>query len=252
MRLMTDQPLSGQVVWVTGAGSGIGEAGAVALAEAGAVVYLSGRRAEPLEAVAGRIRDAGGQALIALLDVADKAEVKRVADEILAAQGRIDILINSAGLNVPERAWNVVSPDGWDQVIRVDLDGAFYCTHAVLPAMRKAGGGLIINVSSWAGRYDTRLTGPAYNSAKHAMLAMNASLNIEEGQNGIRACAICPGEVNTPILDRRPVPVSAEDKARMLQSEDLGATIRFVATMPPHVCLNEILISPTWNRLNVI
>ena len=87
---------------------------------------------------------------------------------------------------------------------------------------------------------------------KHAMLAMNASLNIEEGQNGIRACAICPGEVNTPILDRRPVPVSAEDKARMLQSEDLGATIRFVATMPAHVCLNEILISPTWNRLNVI
>ncbi|MEN2980543.1 SDR family oxidoreductase [Tistrella bauzanensis] len=244
--------LDGQVAWITGAGSGIGEAAALALAEAGATVYLSGRRADALDAVASRIRDAGGQALVALLDVADKAAVREVADAIVQAQGRIDILVNSAGLNVPNRSWETVDTDGWDQVIRVDLDGAFYCTHAVLPAMRKAGGGLVINVSSWAGRYDVRLTGPAYNAAKHAMLAMNASLNLEEGQHGIRACAICPGEVNTAILDRRPVPVTAEDRARMLQSEDLGATIRFVATMPPHVCLNEILISPTWNRLNIV
>jgi NADP-dependent 3-hydroxy acid dehydrogenase YdfG len=134
-------------------------------------------------------------------------------------------------------------------VVDINLNGAFNVTHAVLPYMRQQGDGLIINVSSWAGRYDSYLTGPAYNATKHGLLAMSAHLNLEEGKHGIRGTTICPGEVNTPILDKRPVPVPQEEKDRMLQEGDLGETILFVARMPAHACVNEILISPTHNRL---
>ncbi|MDP6343619.1 MAG: SDR family NAD(P)-dependent oxidoreductase [Alphaproteobacteria bacterium] len=240
--------LTASVVWVTGGGTGIGRAGAVALAAAGAEVVLSGRRAEPLEEVANAIAEAGGRASVLPLDVADAGAVSAVAEAILAQHGRIDILVNSAGLNVPKRRYDEVELDGWRKVIDVDLNGAFYCVAAVLPGMRERGDGLIINISSWAGRYNSTVSGPAYGAAKHAMLAMNASLNMEECVNGIRACAICPAEVATPIMDNRPIPPSADDRARMLQPEDLGETILYVARMPAHACVNEILISPTWNR----
>ena len=243
--------LDGKIVWITGAGSGIGQASAFALAGDGAKLVLSGRRPAPLEETAGKIRADGGAAEVEALDIADKAAVRAAAEGIHGRHGRIDILVNSAGLNVPNRHWADLDTEGWERVVQVDLNGAFYCTHAVLPIMRAQGDGLIVNVSSWAGRYDTKLTGPAYNAAKHGLLAMNASLNLEEGPNGIRGCAICPGEVATPILDSRPVPVSDEDKARMLQQEDLGETVLFVARMPARACVNEILISPTWNRLNM-
>lgn len=240
--------LKGRIAWITGAGTGIGLAGAEALAEGGAKVVLSGRRQEVLERAAAAIAAKGGQAEARALDVADAKAVRRAADEILTRHGRIDILVASAGLNVPKRAWREVEVDGFDEVVRVNLSGNFYAIHAVLPAMRRQKDGLIINISSWAGRFVTGLTGPAYNAAKHATVAMTLSLNMEECRNGIRACAICPGEVATPILEKRPVKPSAEEIARMLQPEDLGRTIRFVAEMPPHACVNEILISPTWNR----
>ena len=164
------------------------------------------------------------------------------------ASGVSTIGVFSAGVNVKDRNWPVVTPEGWNQVIGIDLDGAFYCCHAVLPVMRGQGGGLVINISSMAAKGASPLTGPAYTAAKHAMNAMTASLLIEERNNGIRATAICPGEVATPILDQRPVPVSAEDQARILQGEDLGELILFVAQQPPSVTLNEVLITPTYNR----
>ena len=133
-------------------------------------------------------------------------------------------------------------------MIGIDLDGVFYCCHGVVPLMREQGGGVIINISSMAGKAVSPLTGPAYGAAKHALNAMTASLLLEERNNGIRATAICPGEVATPILDSRPVKVSDEDKARMLQAEDVGDLVRYVAQLPSHVTLNEILITPTWNR----
>lgn len=242
------QDLTGNVVWITGAGTGIGESAALKLAEAGCTVVVSGRRAEPLDSLVERITAAGGAASAEPLDVADKAAVAAVVERILGTHGRIDIGVFSAGINVPERNWPVVSTESWDDVINIDLSGAFYCCHAVLPSMRAQGSGLIINVSSMAAKGVSALTGPAYTSAKHAMNAMTASLLVEERNNGIRATAICPGEVATPILDKRPVPVSDEDKARMLQSEDVGDLILFVAQQPPHVTLNEILITPTHNR----
>ena len=242
------QDLTGQVAWITGAGTGIGESAALKLAAAGCVVVVSGRRAEPLDALAQRIRQAGGTAAVEPLDVADKDAVTEVVERILAAHDRIDIGVFSAGINVPDRNWPVVSTDAWDAVINIDLNGAFYCCHAVLPTMRNQGAGLIVNISSMAAKGISALTGPAYISAKHALNAMTASLLLEERNNGIRATTICPGEVATPILDQRPVPVSDEDKARILQSDDLGDLILFVAQQPPHVTLNEILITPTYNR----
>ena len=241
--------LTGQVAWIPGAGSGIGLAGAQALAQAGAVVVLSGRRAELLALEADKINAAGGQAEVAVLDVADAAAVQAVAAGILARHGRIDILLNSAGLNTPNRFWKNQTVDGWRTVIGANLDGTFHTVHAVLPAMRAQQGGLVINVSSWAGVHHPKLTGAAYNGSKHAVTALTETINMEECGNGIRACAICPAEVATPIMDRRPVPPSAQDRARMLQPEDLGATIRFIAELPPHACINQLIISPTYNRM---
>ena len=231
--------LAGKTAWITGGGTGIGAAGARALAEAGCRVVISGRRVEPLEALAAEI---GAEARA--LDVADADAVEAAVAEI----GPVDILVASAGLNVPNRALSKLDVAGWDKVVDVNLNGMFYAARAVLPGMRARGGGVLVLVSSWAGRYATRLTGAAYNATKHAVVALSESINDEEGANGIRSTVIMPGEVATDILKSRPVPPSEAQMARMLQAVDLGATIRFVAEMPPRACINEILISPTWNR----
>jgi len=240
--------LKNKVAWITGAGSGIGSATALALAGAGMRLVLSGRRQPELQQVAEQVAQAGGSARVAVLDVADGDAVQAVADSIAASEGRLDVLVNSAGLNVRERNWKHLSRAGWDQVLRIDLDGTFYCCHAALPLLRRAGDGLIVNVSSWAGRHVSTLTGPAYSAAKFGVNAMTESLNIEECIHGVRATAVCPGEVATPILDKRPVPVSAEQRARMVQAQDCGELMLFLARMPGHVCINDVTISPTWNR----
>jgi len=240
MRDLTDK-----VAWITGAGTGIGAGAAIALAGAGMKVVLSGRREEKLKEVADACN---GNASIEVLDVADKDDVLAVVDRVIAAHGRIDVMVASAGINVKNRNWHNVTTEDWDSVIRIDLDGAFYCCKAMLPIMQKQGDGLIINISSWAGKHVSVVTGPAYTAAKHAMNAMNESINMEAGSYGVRACAICPGEVATPILDNRPIPVSADDRAKMVQSEDCGEVIKFLAQLPAHVCINDLTISPTWNR----
>mgnify|MGYP000856848523 FL=1 len=239
------EDLEGQVAWITGAGTGIGESAAIKMAASGCKVVLSGRRKDVLENVAEQI---GSDVTIKPLDVSDKEAVRATAKMIIAEHGRIDIGVFSAGMNVRERNWNNVTMEDWDKVINIDLNGAFYCCQAVLPPMREQGGGLVINISSMAAKGIGKLTGPAYHSAKHAMNAMTASLLLEERNNGIRATAVCPGEVDTPILDLRPVPLSDEDRARILQSEDLGNLILYIAQQPPHVTINEVLITPTWNR----
>lgn len=241
--------MSEKIAWVTGAGSGIGQAAAVELAQAGTLVVISGRRSEALEDTRSLVTRDGGRVEKMPLDVADRKQVQHAAHEILERHGRIDLLVNAAGLNVPKRHWSDMAPESWDHVRAVNLDGAFYCTAAVLPTMRERRDGLVINISSWFGRHDGYLAGPAYNASKHAMASMSASLNIEEGINGIRSCVIFPGEVATEILKVRPVQPSAEDIARMLRPEDLGRLVRFLAEAPPHVCFNEIVVSPTWNRM---
>jgi NADP-dependent 3-hydroxy acid dehydrogenase YdfG len=240
--------LEGKIAWVTGAGTGIGLAGTVALAAAGALVVMSGRRAEVLEREAQTIKAAGGLVEVEPLDVTDADAVQKVADKIITRHGRVDFLVNSAGTNTPARFWRDQTVEGWNQIIRINLDGIYYCTRSVLPGMRAQKGGLVINISSWAGVHNSSIVGPAYNGSKHAVVSITETLNMEECSHGIRGCVICPAEVNTPIMDLRPEPPSAEKRARMLQPEDLGKTIRWVAEQPPHVCINEIIISPTWNR----
>lgn len=244
--------LQGQVAWITGAGSGIGLAAARALASAGATVVLSGRRPDPLEAAAAHIRATGGVAEVAALDVTDAEAVAATASQILQRHGnRMDVLVNCAGTNTPERFWRDQSAKGWRQVIATNMDSIFYTTHAVLPAMRARRSGLVINVSSWAGVHHPKLTGPAYNGSKHAVVAMTETINMEDGVHGIRACSLCPAEVATPILDTRPTPPTAEERARMLQPDDVGRAIRFMAELPAGVCINQLVISPTWNRFYI-
>ena len=244
--------LQGQVAWVTGAGSGIGLAAARALASAGATVVLSGRRTGALEAAAGQIVATGGLAEVAALDVTDAEAVKATASQILQRHGdRVDVLVNCAGTNTPERFWRDQSAKGWRQVIATNMDSIFYTTHAVLPAMRARRSGLVINVSSWAGVHHPKLTGPAYNGSKHAVVAMTETINMEDGVYGIRACSLCPAEVATPILDTRPTPPTVEERDRMLQPDDVGRAICFMAELPASVCINQLVISPTWNRFYI-
>jgi NADP-dependent 3-hydroxy acid dehydrogenase YdfG len=239
--------LKGKVAWVTGGGSGIGLAGGIEFARAGAHVVISGRSVETLKKAEKDLKAAGSSETVAL-DVADPQAVSKVAAGILERHGRIDILVNSAGLNSPRRNFHNVSIDSWNEIVAVNLSGVFYCCQSVLPAMRQRKDGLVINIASWAGRYASTLTGPGYNATKSAVVALTESINMEECMHGIRATSVLPGEVATPILEKRPVPPSQEDRARMLQAEDLGKTLLFVATMPARACVNEILISPTWNR----
>ena len=237
--------LKGRIIWVTSASSGIGAAAAKRLSQAGAIVVLSGRRSERLQALSETLP---GENRVEPLDISDQSAVTSVLERILDAFGRLDILVHSAGLNVRARDLKQLSTSDWNTVIDVNLNGAFYCCHAVLPIMQAQQEGLIINISSWAGRFVSRVSGAAYSTAKHGLNAMTESINQQYCTDGIRASAICPGEVATEILDARPQPVSAEDRARMVQPEDLGDLILYVCQTPRHVCLNEITISPTWNR----
>ena len=237
-----------RVAWVTGGGSGIGEAGAEALAADGWTVVVSGRRKDALDTVVAKITSSGGRAEAAPLDVSKAADVNAVAEAILKRYGRIDLLVNSAGINVPKRSWADLELEGWDELVDINLNGVLYCMRAVLPAMRSQKDGSIINICSWAGRHVSKMPGPAYTTTKHAVLALTHSFNMDECVNGLRACCLSPGEVATPILKLRPVVPSEAEQATMLQPEDLGRTIAFVASLPPRVCVNEILISPTRNR----
>ncbi|MCX8504533.1 MAG: SDR family oxidoreductase [Beijerinckiaceae bacterium] len=240
--------LEGKTIWITGAGSGIGEATAHAMAKEGATVALTGRRKEPLETVAHAITQAGGKALVEPGDVMDKAMAPAVVARIIKATGRLDILVNNAGTNVTARTFAVLTPENLDTVLQANLNGAYYCVLAVLPQMRAQQDGVLIHTASWAGKYVTPLSGTAYTASKHAVVAMSHSLNMEEFKNGIRSSVICPHEISTPILNTRPVKVTEEERARMLQSEDMANLYVYIATQPAHVCINEVTIAPTWNR----
>src|SRR6202789_2921900 len=234
-----------RVAWVTGGGSGIGEAAAEALAADGWTVVVSGRRKDALDGVAAKIAKSGGKAEAIALDVSKKADVNKAADQILAKHGRIDLLVNSAGINVPKRSWADMELEGWDKLVEINLNGVLYCMHAVLPAMREQKDGCIINVASWAGRHVSKMPGPAYTTTRHAVLALTHSFNMDEAVNGLHACCLSPGEVATPILQQRPVTASEQEQAKMLQPGDIGRTIAFVASLPPRVYVIEIPISPT-------
>ena len=240
--------LNGMVAWVTGAGTGIGAGAAIALAREGVHVILTGRRLEPLEVVAASIRESDGNVEVAQGDAMDRSGMKKMAADIVKAHGKLDLLFNNHGVNVTDRNWGGGNLDGWDEVIDVNVKGAYNCAHAALEVMRPKGEGTIITTSSKAGVGYSPRAGVAYGASKHAVMALNQLMNIEEGNNGIRACVLSPGEVDTPILDYRPIPVPKEERERLIQSDDMGEIVVFIMKMPVRVTLNEVIISPTYTR----
>ena len=237
--------LKDKVVWITGAGSGIGQNAAKTLSSLGMNVILSGRDEEKLKFTANQCVK---EAKIEPLDVAKHEQVEKVSLEIIKEFKKIDILINSAGTNVEHRDWDVINKRDWDNIFQTNVNGLFYCCKSILPYMKQQKDGLIINVSSWAGKEVSLLSGVTYTSSKHAVNAMTETINMKYCNVGIRACALCPGEVATPILDKRPKKLTIEQKNKMLQPDDLGETISFLCQMPKHVCINQLTISPTWHR----
>lgn len=236
---------------VTGAGTGIGRATAVAFASAGGrdgVVVLVGRRTGALEETASLVERAGARAIVQTADVSRPDDVERVREVAEPLGGAVDVLVNNAGVNVPARSLDRLEVGDWEQIFRVNATGPFLLTRAFLPGMRAQRRGTIVNVSSLAGVRPGRLSGPAYSAAKAALISFTASINDSERRYGIRACAVCPGEVATPILDDRPVPPPAAARAVMLQPEDVAGTIVHVATLPQRALIDLVTILPTVPR----
>jgi NADP-dependent 3-hydroxy acid dehydrogenase YdfG len=243
--------LAGKIAWITGAGSGIGEAAALALADEGATVVLTSRRREPLERLAARIQQQGGEAHVQPADLMDSKAVQKIGEYIQHTFGRLDILVNNAGLNIRDRHWDKLTPEGVDELVNGNLTQALYCVTVALPFMRAQKDGVLIHTSSMAGRFIGGFSGPIYGAAKHGVVAMSHTINMEECVNGIRSTVFLPGEVATPILDKRPNPVGPEERARMVQPEDCGDLIRYIACLPKHVVMSEVMLAPTHNRTYV-
>lgn len=227
---------------ITGAGTGIGAGIALAYAKAGYNLALAGRRVEPLEEIAGQCADVRVE--IRAADVADPQAVQSLAKQTTDAFGRIDILVNNAGINTKKRHLSDISDRDWERVLAINLSGAFYAFRAVLPQMKTQRDGLVINISSMAGKRAGMISGAAYSASKFGMAALTQSINAEFRDQGIRACCIYPGEVDTPILAHRPNPVSDAKRAAALVPEDIAAAAVMVAQLPNRVIVEEITIFP--------
>ena len=227
---------------ITGAGTGIGASIALAYAKAGYNLALAGRRVEPLEEIAGQCGDARVE--IRATDVADPQAVQSLAKQAVDAFGRIDILVNNAGINTKKRHLSDISDRDWERVLAINLTGAFHAFRAVLPQMKTQRDGLVINISSMAGKRAGMISGAAYSASKFGMAALTQSINAEFRDQGIRACCIYPGEVDTPILAHRPNPVSDAKRAAALLPEDIAAAAVMVAQIPDRVIVEEITIFP--------
>ena len=239
--------LAGRAVWITGAGTGIGRALALAFGAAGCRLALTGRSRETLAETLGMVEAEGGSAMLALADVSDGHEVTAAHRAVTEALGDVEILVNNAGTNTARRAWRDLSPTDMAHLLDVNLKGPFLCSLAVLPAMRERRDGTLIHIVSNAAVGIFSVSGPAYTASKHGARAMSATINAEEGIHGIRSVCINPGEVATPILDKRPRPPTAEERAIMVQPEDIAEAAVFAAGLPARTCMAEMTITPTDN-----
>lgn len=236
--------LTGKTALVIGGGTGIGSGVALAFAQAGCRLVIAGRREEKLREVASRFT--GNPAILTRAgDVADRAGIQQLVDWATAELSRIDILVNCAGINIPKRSMRDLDPADWDKLMQINATGAYNAIRAVLPQMRERQDGLIINVSSIAGLRASLLGGVAYSASKFAMTALGTCVGLEERNNGIRVTNVYPGEVETPILDARPVPVSAEHRARILQPSDVASVLVAIAALPPRAHVPDLVIKPT-------
>jgi NADP-dependent 3-hydroxy acid dehydrogenase YdfG len=236
---------SNQSAFITGAGSGIGRAIAKALDGLGFRIALVGRDEAKLERTRSELTQAAGPALSLPCDVADRAQVKKTVSAALEALGSLDVLVCNAGTNVPRRRLEVLSPEDWDRMIATNLTGAFNLVHEVLPSMRQRKSGLIVQIASIAGKRVSALGGVGYAASKFGQVALGIGIGLEEGANGIRSTVIYPGEVETPILDARPVPVPIERRQVILQPEDVATAVRFLVELNPRASVPELVITPT-------
>jgi len=230
---------------VTGASSGFGRGIALACAAEVAAVALVGRNEQRLQEVATLIENEGGQAVICVADIADEAQILAAVTKAKATLGQIDVLVNDAGMNVTQRSIKDTSADQWRQLLNVNLTAAFLFTKAVLPDMIARQEGTIINVASRAALHAHLAGGVGYSTSKQGMDALTQVTNEEANPHGVRACLLCPGVGNTPLLDRRPVPPPQEQRLKMLQPEDVAAVAVLVASMPPRVNIELVSMLPT-------
>jgi len=233
------------VAVVTGAGSGVGRACALRLCAAGWRVALVGRRSTALQqtiAAAGR----GGRARLTLhpCDITDSAAVAAMAAAVLRRWPRVDALVNAAGTNVPRRLLRELSADDYHRLINTNLHGAYHCLQAFLPAMRRARAGTVVNIISDAGLLANAKAGAAYVASKFALTGLTQSVNLEEGPVGIRASAIFPGDIDTPLLHRRPVPPPASARRRMLQPADVAECVWLALSLPSRAVVEQLVVRP--------
>jgi NADP-dependent 3-hydroxy acid dehydrogenase YdfG len=228
---------------VTGAGSGMGQAITWALAHEGYDVLAIGRTLDKLQTTATQAPEPGRVVPIAV-DVADRAAVTSTIQHNLKDRGAPAVVVNNAGINIRQRACDSLSPEDFDRVLATNLAGVYNVVHAVLPAMKQAEGGLFVTISSVAALRPLPLAGAAYSASKHAVNGFMGTVAREMAAFGIRCTLICPGEVATPILDQRPVPVTADQRAAMLQASDIADAFLFVLRLPPRAHVTEIVIKP--------
>jgi NAD(P)-dependent dehydrogenase (short-subunit alcohol dehydrogenase family) len=230
---------------VTGAGSGVGQAIALALVKKGWRAAIVGRRAETLEETLKLAGPLGKQLFVCPCDIGSVKAVEKLANRVLAEFKEVEVLVNAAGTNAPRRALEVLSLADYQAMIDTNLNGAYYCVQAFLPQMRARKSGTIVNIVSEAGKQASPKAGPAYVMSKFGLTGLTQAINAEERTNGIRACAIFPGDIDTPLLDRRPEPPSAAARARMLRPEDVAACALLAIELPPRAVVEEILIRPS-------
>jgi clavulanate-9-aldehyde reductase len=240
--------LSGQVVAVTGASSGIGEATALACARAGAAVALAARRADRIQALAGRIAGEGGRAIAVPADVGDEDQARAFVERAHSELGRLDVLVNNAGVMLLGPIENAPT-DEWRQMIHVNVFGVLYCTHAALPLMHEQGSGHIINISSVAGRV-ARAGSAVYNLTKWGVGAFSEALRQEAVAMGVRVTVVEPGAVATELAGHNRPEVLEQIAKRfggftLLSAADIANAILYTIGQPQHVSVNELLIRPT-------
>jgi len=238
----------GKVCIITGAGTGVGKAAAIKLAEKGYAIVLVGRTASTLEGSKREVEAVGGTALSFPCDIGDYEAVQKMVKFTLQELGRVDVLINNAGIGGRYKTIADAKPDDVEEVIRVNLTGPIYCCQAVLSDMLSRKEGTIVNVTSLAAHNPGPLSGPAYCAAKAGMVNFNRYLNNELRNSGIRACCIIPGEIDTPILSSRLIPPSKAARATMMESDDVADAIVLAVTLPPRALVEEIVIRPTLMR----
>jgi NADP-dependent 3-hydroxy acid dehydrogenase YdfG len=236
--------LTGKVALVTGGGSGIGLAVARLFLAEGVRLAIAGRQEDKLRSAAAAL-EGGANLIWQKADVTDPQQVHHLITAVAGKLGPIDMLVNNAGANLKERAFRQLTPETWRQMVAANLDGAFHCIHAVLPGMAERQSGLIININSISGLRAGPLGGSAYVAAKFGLRGLALGVAAEEKASGVRISSIYPGEVDTPILEVRPTPVTEEHRQRILQPEDVARAVLFIAHLPPRAWVPELVISPT-------